>query len=193
MITPDILRQLGVSEELSERYGESFNLHMHDHGINTQQREACFIAQVLHESGMLRHVREGMSYSWGGLRATFPRQFQTDAIAREYERDQERIGNRAYAGRMGNGDEASGDGYRYRGSGFMQLTGKETQAKYRAWAGDDGTIDPVLSAVWFWAVYKDLNHYADAMDIRGLTKAINGGYNGLDDRECLTEMALKVV
>lgn len=159
--------------------------------INTVNRVAAFVAQCAHESGGFTKLEEGLSYSAKGLTGTWPKRFPPD-IAAQYERKPEKIANRAYESRMGNGPEASGDGWKYRGRGILQLTGKDNYKACSQFLFQDDTItnDPDLlldpyyathSACWFWWKNK-LNQYADSGDILTLTKKINGGTLGLDDR-----------
>jgi putative chitinase len=158
--------------------------------INTVPRLRYLLAQVGHESLGLTVLEENLNYSWAGLYKTFPKYF-TSEQARAYARQPERIANRVYANRMGNGPESSGDGWKYRGRGVIQLTGR---ANYQAVAKrfteincvDDPDViktpDGAMAAlVTFW-VENRCNAYADARDFVGLTKRINGGTNGLQDR-----------
>jgi putative chitinase len=164
-----------------------------DYEINTPQRVAAFIAQCAHESGNFRSIKENLNYRAASLRKIFPKYFPTDALAEEYAskpNKQEAIANRIYANRMGNGDEASGDGFRYCGRGLIQLTGKNNYTLYAASTGQ--TVEEagehlltfegcVQSAAWFWE-QNNLNQWADKGDILTLTKRINGGTIGLEDR-----------
>lgn len=158
-------------------------------GISTRARAAAFIAQLGHESGGLLRVEENLNYSADRLLQVFERHFTVDQ-ARAYARQPARIANRAYANRMGNGDERSGDGYRYRGRGPIQITGADN---YR-WMGEllglpllerpDMLLEPehgAASAAAYWRG-RGLNALADAGDIVGMTKKINGGRTGLADR-----------
>lgn len=160
--------------------------------FNTPARLAHFLAQCEHESGRFRFVRENMNYSIKALRAVFGKYFPGD-LAKEYARKPEMIGNRVYANRMGNGDEASGDGYKYRGRGFIQITGKGNYKNLGDYL-EVNLIDypdlvatdyPLESAAWYFKVRR-LNEIADdgaANDVvRRITKKINGGYNGIDQR-----------
>lgn len=166
------------------------------HHINTKDRVVMFLAQCGHESGGFRINIENLNYSGQGLRAVFPRYFATLEIANSYARQPERIANIVYASRMGNGDASSGDGWRYRGRGFIQLTGK---SNYRAFSQDTGTdivLNPnsvssrmdlsILTAIWFWNK-NNLNSFADRKDIEGATRRINGGLNGIKDRKAIYE------
>lgn len=186
---------LHVAPARAHQWALVFAARMPGYGVDTPQRQAQFLGQVLHESGCLRHVRENMNYSAERLRQVFPRYF-TEQQAFEYARMPERIGSRVYAGRMGNGDEASGDGYRYRGRGFIQLTGRNNYAAFAECIGDDvvaspdkvATLYPVDAALWFWQA-NDLNRFADRGDGKGLTRRVNGGYNGLQQRLAIARQA----
>lgn len=162
------------------------------YGIDTPLKLAHFLAQCAHESGNFRHTTENLNYSWQALRRVFPKHFPTDEIAKEYHRQPERIANRAYANRMDNGDEASGDGFTFRGRGFIQLTGKFNYTQFNDYVEDDILINPDLvatkypleSAGFFWAV-NGLNRFAISAtedSIRNVTRAVNGGFKGLQDR-----------
>jgi putative chitinase len=169
--------------------------------INTPQRIAAFVAQCGHESGGWRVFSENLNYSAKSLDAVFGKYFaRAGRNATAYARQPEKIANVVYANRMDNGDTNSGDGYRYRGRGPIQLTGK---ANYKAFAADMGVdvlknpdlvsedkATALMSAIWFWNKNK-LNQYADSGDIKMLTKRINGGYIGLEDRIHHWELALK--
>lgn len=156
------------------------------HGL----RLAHFLAQTAHESGGFRVIEENLNYSADGLTKIFPKYFK-DKDPNDYARQPEKIANVVYASRMGNGDTASGDGYRFRGRGLIQLTGK---ANYSGFAADSGvSVDEAVkylstpqgaveSAAWFW--HKNgLNKLADADDVTAVTKKINGGTIGLEDRQ----------
>ena len=164
-----------------------------DYDINTPKRIAAFVAQCAHESGGFTALKENLNYKWETLRRLFPKYFPTDELAKEYASKpnrQEAIANRIYANRMGNGDEASGDGFAFSGKGLIQLTGR---ANHQAFADslemDIKDVSAYLvtfegaaqSACWFWETNK-LNQWADAGDILTLTKRINGGTIGLNDR-----------
>lgn len=161
-----------------------------EYEINTPQRLAAFIAQCAHESGGFRFLRENLNYKAESLMRTWPSRFPTLEIARQYANNPEKIANKVYANRMGNRDEASGDGWRYLGRGLIQLTGKENYQWFAASLQMDvedlpeymGTFEgAVQSACFFWE-NNNLNNEADAGDIKTMTKKINGGYLGLDDR-----------
>ena len=155
-------------------------------------RLAHFLAQCAHESRNFELTQENLNYSATGLKSTFSKYFPGD-LADSYARKKEKIGSRVYGGRMGNGDEASKEGYRYRGRGYIQLTGKDNYRAFDRTAEDDivnnpdlvASKYPLLSAAWFWDSNK-LNASADkgASDavVTAVTKKVNGGTNGLADR-----------
>jgi putative chitinase len=163
-------------------------------------RAAHFFAQTAHESGNFKAFSENLNYSAKGLRGIFGKYFPTDALARAYERKPEKIANRVYANRMGNGDEASGEGWKYRGRGPLQLTGKNN---YRAFGKYIGREQEVLdnpdivanelgfeSALWFFDANKLWGICDQGINdgaILALTKRINGGTHGLDDRKLKTK------
>ena len=189
MIQRQTLTDLGVTGARADKYLDDLNRLLPEHDIDTPLRAAHFLAQVLHESGHLRHVREGMSYSSAErLLAVFGRHISA-AEAPSFVRQPEKVGNRVYANRMGNGDEASGDGFRYRGRGLIQLTGKNNYRDFDDWGAPGVVEDPervadehaVLSAIFFWS-RNLLNQLADLDDVKKLTRRINGGLNGLADR-----------
>jgi putative chitinase len=158
--------------------------------INTPLRVAAFIAQCAHESGNFRLLKENLNYRADSLRRVFPKYFPTDQLAKAYERRPEMIANRVYANRMGNGPEESGDGWRYCGRGLIQLTGKNNYTFFAA-STDMNLKDvpeyletfegAVQSGCFFWK-QNNLNRWADQGNIKELTRRINGGYIGLDDR-----------
>lgn len=165
--------------------------------INTPERQAGFIAQLAHESGMFKFVKENLNYSDKALLAVFPKYFNAENV-QAYARQPEKIANRVYGNRMGNGNEASGDGFKYCGRGLIQLTGKDNYKRFSDAVGVDFVSNPelveqpeyaCLSAGWFWSV-NGLNKLADAKDILGMTKRINGGTIGLDHR---TELYNKLI
>lgn len=161
--------------------------------INTPLRLAHFLAQAGHESGNFRLTKENLNYSAKGLNGIFKKYFPTLEAAAAYERKPEKIANKVYANRMGNGDEASGDGAKYCGRGYIQLTGKTNYQAFFTSMKLDVNSDPALvatqyalaSAAWFWSK-NGLNKLADggATDavVTSITKRVNGGTIGLDDR-----------
>lgn len=169
--------------------------------INTSARIAAFLAQCAHESGGFVFIKENLNYKWASLRKVFPKYFPTDALAQQYEKQPEKIANRVYANRMGNGPEDSGDGWRFCGRGLIQVTGRENYS----WFAASLHISPeeaseymetfegaAQSACWFWES-NNLNQWADKGDILTLTKRINGGTIGLEDRKKHYEHCLHVL
>lgn len=162
--------------------------------INTPLRQAHFLAQLAHESGYFRFTSENLKYTASSLQRVFGKYFPTPALAQRYALQPQMIANRVYADRMGNGNEASGDGWKYRGKGLIQLTGKANYEAYSKDSGNDFVVNPDLvasplwaldSAGWFWKK-RNLNMHADKDDVGAVTKLINGGFNGLKEREhCL--------
>jgi putative chitinase len=161
--------------------------------ITNTLRLAHFLAQCGHESGGFKAVSENLNYSAKGLRGTFGKYFPTDALAVAYERKPEKIANRVYSSRMGNGDEASGEGWKYRGRGYIQLTGKSNYSKFDATVGDDivgnpdlvATKYPLASAAFFFdsnKLWSICDKGADDATVTAVTKRVNGGTIGLADR-----------
>ena len=198
------LKELLPKNPYIDNWHQALSQLLPDYDINTSNRIAAFVAQCAHESGGFMVLKENLNYKAASLRQLFSKYFHNDDIANEYAskpNKQEAIANRIYANRMGNGDEASGDGYKYCGRGLIQLTGK---SNYTAFA-DSLEIDPeeasqylatfegaAQSACWFWET-NNLNQWADKGDIVTLTKRINGGTIGLDDRIKHYEHALHVL
>lgn len=161
-------------------------------GIDTKERVNMFLAQCGHESGGFTAFSENLNYSAKGLRTVFPKYFPDDSVANAYERNPEKIANKVYANRMGNGPESSGDGWKYRGRGIIMITGKDNYTSFSRDSGIDAVNNPNLlssdltvtikSAIWFWNK-NNLNKFADTKDIVGATKKINGGTIGLEDRQ----------
>jgi putative chitinase len=169
---------------------EALSSVLPEYEIDSPQRVSAFIAQCTHESGGFKRLKENLNYKWESLRKVFPKYFPTDELAQEYAHKPEQIANRVYGGRMGNGDESSGDGFRYCGRGLIQLTGRNNYTKFAESIGMAVEEVPALletfegavkSACWFWKT-NNLNQFADAGDILTMTKRINGGTIGLEDR-----------
>ena len=169
--------------------------------ISSPQRQSSFIGQCAHESGNFRILEENLHYSAPRLMAVWPSRFPNLDVASQYANNPEKLANKIYSGRMGNGDEESGEGYAYRGRGLIQMTGKESYANCGSGLGVDLVGDPdrlldpqyaALSAGWFWNK-KGLNSLADVQDYETMTKRINGGLNGLDDRKAKIAKALSVL
>ena len=189
-ITESQLNQLIPGNPYLEHWCEALNMILPDYDIDTPQRVAAFLAQCAHESGGFRFLKENLNYKAASLRKVFPKYFPSDELATAYANKPEMIANRVYGGRMGNGDEHSGDGYKYCGRGLIQLTGK---SNYQNFADSIETAvedipeflatfeGAVQSACWFWES-NNLNQFADKGDILTMTKRINGGTIGLEDR-----------
>jgi putative chitinase len=174
------------------RLDQKYKTLLGNYGINTPLRIAHFMAQIEHESG-LKPISENLNYSAQGLSKTFPKYFPTMATANFYARQPEKIANRVYANRMGNGDEQSGEGFLYRGRGFLQITGKENYFNLANDTDIDCLKNPdllleepnaMISALWFWKK-KGLNIFADEDNLSTITKRINGGFNGIEHRKQL--------
>lgn len=203
-LTKEQLKQLLPKNPYIDQWHNALAQLLPEYEINTSQRIAAFIAQCAHESGGFLFLKENLNYRAATLRKLFGKYFPTDALAEEYAskpNKQEAIANRIYANRMGNGDEASGDGFRYCGRGLIQLTGKENYSWFAASLGIPveeaseylQTFEGAAqSACWFWET-NNLNKWADAGDIKELTRRINGGYIGLEDRVKHYEHALHVL
>ena len=198
--TKQQLKEMIPKNPYVDQWFEAIYEILPEYEITTPQRVAAFLAQCAHESGGFVFLKENLNYKAASLRRVFPKYFPDDAIAAQYAGKGEMIANRVYANRMGNGDEASGDGFRYCGRGLIQLTGKNN---YTFFAGSlDIPVQEaseylqtfegaVQSACFFWEQNK-LNQWADAGDILTLTKRINGGTIGLEDRIKHYEHALHI-
>jgi putative chitinase len=194
----EMLKEMGVSQSDAEQYIGHLEKTLPRYGIaDSRLRLAHFFAQVLHESGCMKFDMENLNYSSEGLRSVFGKYFTTKEDADAYARRPEKIANRVYANRMGNRDEASGDGWKFRGRGLIQLTGRSNYKAFAEWIGDDRILEEpdlvsseyaVQSAVFFWDK-NGLNRLADKDDVVGLTKKINGGDNGLAHRRELLNKA----
>ena len=191
MVTIEQLKQItGKDEKFLTPHLKSLNDTLTKYSINTPLRICHFLAQVLHESNNLVSTKEGLNYSADGLLATFGKYFPDRKTALLYEHKGDMIASRVYAKRMGNGDEKSQEGYKYCGRGFIQITGKSNYDALSKEFGVDFLASPALiatpeyaflSAGWFWNT-NGLNAFADKDNLLAITKKINGGVNGLDDR-----------
>ena len=201
MVTLDLLIHICPKTKVSvlDGYIEPINTVAEYYEMNVNPaRLAGFLAQTAHESGGYNFIKENLNYSAKGLMSTFKKYFPTEDLAKQYERKPEKIANRVYGNRMSNGPEESGDGYRFCGRGLIQLTGR---ANYTKFAQDlemslEDTVayletpnGAVASAGWFWDNNK-LNQYCDSGDFVTLTKRINGGTIGLEDRKHHYELAM---
>lgn len=190
ILTKQQLAQILPGNNYINEWHDALSILLPDYDINTPKRIAAFLAQCAHESGGFKFLKENLNYRAESLMRVWPRHFPNIEIARQYAHNQPKIANRAYANRMGNGNEASGDGWRFCGRGLIQLTGRNN---YEAFAESIETpVDEipeylmtfegaVQSACWFWET-NNLNQWADKGDIVMLTKRINGGSIGLQDR-----------
>jgi len=190
LITPALLCTV-TTPELADKWADALNETCQEFAIDSPFRIAGFISNTAHESGGFKFVRENLNYSAASLMRVWSSRFPTVEIAQRYAMQPEKIANRAYADRMGNRDEASGDGWKYRGRGLIQLTGKNNYVAYSMACDNEALQKPDIvaepkyaaeSAGWFWSVNR-LNQLADNQDVVGMTKRINGGINGLDDRQ----------
>jgi putative chitinase len=172
-----------------------------EYDIWTPERVAHFMAQTAHESGSYSALTENLNYRAETMRKVFPKYFPTAAIAESFVGHPDRLANKVYGNRMGNGDEASGDGYRFRGRGLIQLTGRENYTRFAEsieMPVNDASEyletfeGAVQGACWYWED-KNLNALADANDIIAITKKINGGTIGLEDRKARYANAIKVL
>ncbi|CAB4129340.1 COG3179 Predicted chitinase [uncultured Caudovirales phage] len=201
--TQDQLQQIIPQNQHLDHWFEALEKILPDYDINTPERVAAFLAQCAHESGGFNAIQENLNYRAVTLRKVFPKYFPNDEIANQYASQPnkaELIANRVYANRMGNGDEASGDGFRYCGRGLIQLTGKSNYSRFAE--SIDTPVEEITdflqtfegcvqSAAWFWEA-NNLNQYADNGDILTMTKRINGGTIGLEDRTKHYHHALQV-
>ena len=202
MVTSEHLRQLKIDPNLADYFNETFDRF----DISSPARQACWIGQCGHECGNFRIMEENLNYRAPTLLKLFPRTPKrawgfTPEEAAAYERQPQRIANRIYSNRMGNRDEASGDGWRFRGAGFLQLTGHSNFWHASQALGEDFVMQPELvrtpkyaamTAGWFWQTHR-LNQYADSGDYLILTKRINGGTIGLEDRKKHINEALHIL
>lgn len=211
----DVLKQIfpNSTEENRAKYASPIQLAMMRYNIDNPNRIRAFLAQIGHESGQLSAVVENLNYSAKALRSVFGKYFKTDAEAQQYARKPEAIANVVYANRLGNGDTKSGDGWKYRGRGLIQITGKSnyneaSQKMYALPLGVDFVDEPELlatpeyaaqSAAWWWenaglnAIADGLGGANDTEVFKQITKRVNGGYNGLDDRLAIYERAKTVI
>lgn len=202
-ITPTQLTLILPTNRASLNWLQHFNNDLPPAGIDTVNRVAAFLSQCAHESGDFIQLHENLNYRASSLIATWPSHFNA-TNAPQYEHKPDKIANLVYANRMGNGDEASGDGYKYRGRGPIQITGHDNYlAASQFIYGDDTLVNnPALieidmdaaiqSAIWFWNTH-NLNALADNGDVLSITKKINGGTTGLADRIQRYNNALKVL
>lgn len=200
-LTLDQLKQVIPKNQYVSYWHDALAQLLPQYEINTPDRIAAFLAQCAHESGGFVFIKENLNYKWQSLRKVFPKYFPTDALAQQYEKQPQKIANRVYANRMGNGPEESGDGWKFCGRGLIQVTGRDNYS----WFAASLQISPeeaseymetfegaAQSACWFWES-NNLNQWADKQDILTLTKRINGGTIGLEDRKKHYEHCLHVL
>jgi len=200
-LTQEQLQQIIPKNQYVSYWYTALQQLLPQYEINTPDRIAAFLAQCAHESGGFVFIKENLNYKWQSLRKVFPKYFPTDALAQQYEKQPQKIANRVYANRMGNGPEESGDGWRFCGRGLIQVTGRDNYS----WFAASLQISPeeaseymetfegaAQSACWFWES-NNLNQWADKQDILTLTKRINGGTIGLEDRKKHYEHCLHVL
>jgi putative chitinase len=194
------LLSVGVKASLVQMYEPHLSKTMQEFSINNKNRRAMFLAQILHESAMLTATVENLNYSEQGLLITFKKYFDRKR-AQRYARKPQQIANYVYANRMGNGNEQSGDGWRFRGKGLIQLTGKDNYVAAGKGLGVDLLKNPDYlltpegasrSAGWFWNS-RNLNRTADAGNIQENTRLINGGFKGLDHRTKLYNSLVRLM
>lgn len=204
------------AQSVASTYIEALNTLPAEYGIDTPRRLAHFLSQIAQESSELRYTRENLNYSATGLRRTFRKYFPTEDLAQEYARKPQRIANRVYANRLGNGSESSGDGWLYRGHGLIQLTGRRNYELYRshlislALKGEMDSVPDIAdlpeliakpehavrSACWFWW-RNNISALADNplndTACKAVTRRVNGGTNGLEARRRYLDAALRVL
>ena len=186
MVTSEQLKKLHIGEQ----WVDALNATFQRFNIDTPVRQASFIGQCGHECGNFKVLEENLNYRAEVLMRLWKSRFPTIDIANEYARNPKKIANKVYASRMGNRDESSGDGFRFRGRGCIQLTGHANYFHAGKACGVDFVMEPdlvatpqyaAMTAGWFWDTHK-LNQFADVRDFKTMTKKINGGFIGLDDR-----------
>ena len=197
MVNAEQLAKLHIGADWVDALNETFSRF----NINTKNQQAMFIGQCSHECGNFRLLEENLNYRAETLMKLWPKRFPSLEFAKQYEKNPRKIANSVYANRMGNRDEASGDGYRFRGRGALQCTGHSTYFHAGKALGVDFVMQPdfiatpkyaALTAGWFWDTH-NCNAPADALDYTKVTKIINGGTIGLDDRIKHVQHALAVL
>lgn len=192
-LNKELLQKLAPKSKDIDKLLDALLTYMPKFGIDSKNEVAMFLAQACHESGHFTAFSENLNYSAKGLRNTWPKRFPSDAIANKYARQPRAIANKVYADRMGNGGEASGDGYNYRGRGIFQTTGKANYIALEKATGIKCVANPdlltqipeaVISACYFWQSNK-LSESAERKDVKANTKILNGGAIGLPEREKL--------
>ena len=197
MVRADQLQKMGIGAQWVDPLNETFARF----NINSAVEQAAFIGQCGHECNNFKTLEENLNYRAATLMKLWPKRFPTQEIANEFAGNPRRIANKVYAGRMGNRDESSGDGYRFRGRGCIQLTGADNYHHAGQALGVDFWAEPdlvstpkyaALTAGWFWDTHK-CNAAAQAQDWTRLTKIINGGTFGLEERVALTNHDIAIL
>jgi putative chitinase len=197
MVNLEQLQRLGIGVEWVSALNDTFAKF----NIVSVKQQAAFIGQCAHECGNFRTLTENLNYRAETLMKLWPKRFPTLEFAKQYEKNPKKIANSVYANRMGNRDEASGDGFRFCGRGCIQLTGHSSYFHAGKACGVDFVMNPdlvatpqyaAMTAGWFWSTH-NCNALAEAQDWIGLTKKINGGTIGLDDRIKRTDQAVAVL
>ena len=197
MVNSEQLKELHIDPVWEAALNTTFDRFDISHPL----RQSAFIGQAAHESGNFKMLVENLNYRAETLMKVWPKRFPTLEFAKQYERDPKKIANSVYANRMGNRDEASGDGFRFRGRGLFQTTGHAGYYHAGQALGEDFVMQPdlvatpqyaALTAGFFWSTHK-LNQYADSRDYKMMTKKINGGFIGLADREKHINHAIAVL
>ena len=199
MIETSVLEQILPNCKNTETWAFELSAVLPNFDITEKERIASFLSQVGHESNHLNVLSENLNYSAAGLRKVFGKYFPNDRVAASYARQPTLIASRVYANRMGNSDEQSMDGWKYRGRGILQVTGKNNYTRCSSFLFQDDRLveDPdlllqpdyaIMSACWFWTE-NNLNQYAD--DVKRTTHIVNGGYNGLEDRQAIYDRAME--
>lgn len=199
MVETEALKRILPNCKDPETWAFELSVVLPNFDIDGKRRVASFLSQVGHESAHLNILSENLNYSADGLRKIFGKYFPDDKTAARYARQPKWIASRVYANRMGNGNEQSMDGWKYRGRGILQVTGKSNYERCSDFLFQDDRLvqDPdlllqpnyaIMSACWFWKANR-LNDYAD--DVRRTTRIVNGGYHGLADRQAIYDRAME--
>lgn len=201
MIKVEHIKKIFPNNKNPQALVDALNHVLPEYGITTKKQVSHFLGQCGHESGEFNILKENLNYSAEGLCKVWPKRFPSASAAAPYNRNPEKIANKVYADRMGNGSEASGEGFKFRGRGCIQLTGKDNYTKFSKACGRslDETVaycetleGAIASGCFFWQT-NNLNRFCDKDDYLGLTKAINGGTHGLDDRTNKTKKAFSTL
>ena len=201
MLTLNQIKQFCPKHKQPQLLVDTLNKFLPLYGITTKEQIACFLSQCSHESAGFSRLSENLNYSAAGLCATWKKRFPTMASAKPYTRSPEKIANKVYCDRLGNGNEASGDGWKYRGRGLIAITGKYNYQKFADYAKKPlsecidycSTLEGAIeSACWFWKE-NNLNRFVDTDNFEGLTKAINGGLIGYSSRKVIYDQVKNLI